>query len=228
MTETQLNDLFKLLDNVYKPHPWHGVDIREKEGSDEVNAYIEIVPSDTCKYEMEKDSGYLKVDRPHKFSNNMPCLYGFVPKTYSDERIATYTREVTGRKELVGDGDALDICVLTERNITHGDLFVNAIPIGGFRMIDHGEVDDKIIAVLKDDAIFGGIKDIEEVSKKVIDRMLHYFLTYKQIPAKGDKAVIEITDVYGREEALKIIELSALDYTDHYKFDDIKKSLIDN
>jgi inorganic pyrophosphatase len=226
MTETQLNHLFKLLGNVYKPHPWHGVDIRDEEGSEEINAYIEIVPADTCKYEMDKKSGYLKVDRPHKFSNNMPCLYGFVPKTYSDERIAEYTRGVLNRPELVGDGDALDICVLTERNITHGDLFVNAIVIGGFRMIDHGEVDDKIIAVLKDDAVFGGIKDISEVSKKVVDRMLHYFLTYKQIPADGEKPKIEITDVYGKEEALRILEISALDYTDHYKFDEMKASLL--
>ena len=119
----------------FKAHPWHGI----SPGDDVPNlvmAFIEIVPSDTVKYEIDKVSGYLKVDRPQKFSNIIPALYGFIPQTYCGSSVAAYSSEKSGLQTLLGDGDPLDICVLRERNITHGDIILPAIPIGGFRMID--------------------------------------------------------------------------------------------
>ena len=188
----------------FKPHPWHGISYGpDADGFIEV--YIEIVPSDTVKYELDKETGYLKIDRPQKFSNIIPSLYGFIPQTYASTHVAKRAIEVTKRKGLIGDGDPLDICVLTEKAITHGDILVKAKPIGGFRMLDQGEVDDKIVAVLKDDPIFGGISDVSECPDKILARLKHYFLTYKNIPGEEEHQC-EIHDLYGREEANNIIQ----------------------
>ncbi len=201
----------------FKPHPWHGIPTWENKAENILNVFIEIVPGDTVKYELDKKTGYLKVDRPQKFSNIVPSLYGFIPQTYSAKHLADYTNNVLKRDDLVGDEDPVDICVLTEKDIRHGDLLLEAIPIGGLRMIDDSEVDDKIVAVLKDDAVYGNIKDIKDCPELVINRLKHYFLTYKQIPAEGEKPKCEITDIYGREEALEILRLSQKDYEDNYQ-----------
>lgn len=209
-------ELLDYISKVFKPHPWHGIPMKtEAEG--EVNAFIEIVPTDTVKYEMDKLTGYLKVDRPQKFSNIVPSLYGFIPQTYCGKRVATYSNKKSGRTDLVGDGDALDICVLTEKAINHGDLILRAIPIGGFRMIDGDEADDKILAVLKDDPSYGKLTDIEDCPKPVLDRMTHYFLTYKQLPGIADSNC-QITHIYGKEEAWKVIDQSNKDYQEKYDY----------
>ena len=197
----------------YKSHPWHGIEIGEN-APEVVTSFIEIIPSDTVKYEIDKVTGYLKVDRPQKFSNIVPALYGFVPQTYCKQRVAEYCMKKTGKKGIVGDSDPLDICILTEREITHGNITVQAVPIGGFRMIDGGEADDKIIAVLQHDALYGRWDDVAKVPPKIIDRLKHYFLTYKQLP--GEKEHCEISHVYGREEALDVIEASRKDYDEVY------------
>lgn len=198
----------------FKSHPWHGIDVGEH-APEIVNAYIEVVPSDTIKYEIDKDYGYLRIDRPQKFSNIMPALYGFVPQTYCDTEVAKFCAEKTGKDGIVGDGDPLDICVLTEREVPHGDILVEARPIGGFRMIDGGEADDKILAVLKGDSMYGHIEDIKDLPETVVRRLKHYFLTYKGIPGE-DKPKVEIPDVYGKEEALKVISLSQKDYDSNF------------
>ncbi|MBC7532392.1 MAG: inorganic pyrophosphatase [Oligoflexus sp.] len=194
----------------FKPHPWHGIAVWAK--APYLNVFIEIVPTDTVKYELDKESGYLSIDRPQKFSNIVPALYGFVPQTYCGDTTAAFASKESGLGKLEGDGDPLDICVLTERTITHGDILLLAKPIGGLRMIDQGEVDDKIIAVLKDDSIYGDINDISQVPPKVLDRLKHYFLTYKDIPGVGGERNISIETVYAAKDALKVIELSAGDY----------------
>ena len=74
-----------------------------------------------------------------QFSNSVPALYGFIPQTYSGERVAELSREKTGNQKIVGDSDPVDICVLTEKEISHGDILVRARPIGGFRMIDNDQ-----------------------------------------------------------------------------------------
>jgi inorganic pyrophosphatase len=118
-----------------------------------VRAYIEIVPTDGVKYEIDKHSGYLMVDRPQRFSSFCPTLYGFVPRTYCGDRVAVYA--LTGSPHVShGDGDPLDICVLTDWPISRGEI-LRTRPIGGLRMVERGEADDKILAVLRGDPTYG-------------------------------------------------------------------------
>lgn len=198
----------------FKPHPWHGLSPGEK-CPELVTVYIEIVPSDSVKYEIDKASGYLKVDRPQKFSNTVPSLYGFIPQTYCGNEIAAYAELKSGKKITKGDGDPLDICVLTEKHINNGDIILEAIPIGGIRMIDKGEADDKIIAVLKDDELYGNFKNISDCPEALINRLTHYFLTYKNVPNKINP--VEIAAVYGVEEAREVIRKSMNDYNSTFK-----------
>ena len=197
----------------YKSHPWHGVQIGDN-APDELTAFIEVVSTDTVKYEIDKDSGYLRIDRPQKFSNVVPALYGFIPQTYCGDEVGEFCNQKTGRKNIKGDGDPIDICVLTEKSIAHGDLLVNARPIGGFRMIDGSQADDKIIAVLRNDTMYGHFKDVSEVPKIVIQRLEHYFLTYKDMP--GVDSNTEITHTYGAEEAKEVIVKSMEDYNNKF------------
>jgi inorganic pyrophosphatase len=192
-------------------HPWHGVD-PGAEFPSTFTAFIEIVPTDTVKYELDKATGILKVDRPQLFSNVCPSLYGFVPRTFCDARVARLCEEKTGRSGLRGDGDPMDVCVLTEKPITHAQILILARPIGGLRMLDHDEVDDKIFAVMKGDAVYGGLSDVAEMPKPLVDRLRHYFLTYKQTPDGAKDPPVEIAHVYGRDEALAVLSASREDY----------------
>jgi len=203
----------KLMGLRYKSHPWHGVELGE-DAPEVVTSFIEVVPTDTVKYEVDKVSGYLRLDRPQKYSNVVPALYGFLPQTYSGQRVADYCAEKTGNGKIKGDGDPVDICILTEKEITHGDILVKARPIGGFRMIDGQEADDKIIAVLNDDAVYGSYHDISDCPELIRDRLKHYFLTYKDLP--GNKANTEITHTYGIEEAHEVIKRSMEDYNERF------------
>ncbi|MFZ4456501.1 MAG: inorganic pyrophosphatase [Bacteroidales bacterium] len=209
-----MDPIGKLMGLRYKSHPWHGVDIGEGAPS-VLTAFIEIVPTDTVKYEVDKTSGYLKIDRPQKYSNVVPALYGFIPQTFSGSKVAEHTMERTQLKDIVGDSDPIDICVLTMNTISHGDILVQAIPIGGFRMIDGNESDDKIIAVLMNDAIYGNYRSIKDCPEVVVERMKHYFLTYKDLP--GEKANVQITDTFDVEEAHEIIRRSTEDYKNRFE-----------
>lgn len=205
--------LWNMLGLRYKSHPWHGIQIGDQ-APGTVSAFIEIIPTDTVKYEIDKASGYLKIDRPQKFSNIVPALYGFIPQTYCKENLAALCMEKTQRTGIVGDNDPLDICVLTSREIPHGDILVRAIPIGGFRLIDNQEADDKIIAVLIGDDVYGGFTDVQQLPEAVVNRLKHYFLTYKQLP--DEVRHCEITHVYGKEEAHVAIRASQKDYSHHF------------
>jgi inorganic pyrophosphatase len=220
MKNTIMDPLGRLMGLRYKSHPWHGVDIGEK-APEIVDCYIEMVPRDTVKYEIDKRSGYLRVDRPQKYSNTIPALYGFIPQTFSSTRVAEYCMKQTGLKDIQGDADPIDICILTENEIVHGNIIVEARPIGGFRLIDDNEADDKIIAVLNNDAVYEGIKDISECPELVIERLKHYFLTYKDMP--GKKKDVEITHTYDVKEAQEIIICSMEDYK--RKFDSLDQAL---
>ena len=211
---SNIEEVWKLMGQRFKAHPWHGISAGQ-DAPEVLNAFIEIVPSDHVKYEVDKETGYLAIDRPHKFSNIVPALYGFVPKTYCDTEVAAYCMEKTGKTGVEGDGDPLDILVLTEREVPHGDLIVEAIPIGGFRMIDGGEADDKIIAVLKSDQVYGDWKDVSDIPAPILNRLLHYFLTYKEKPGSTEKE-IEITHTYGKAEAIEVIKRSQVDYANNY------------
>ena len=215
MSNNKLMDpIGKLMGLRYKSHPWHGVDIGA-DSPDIVTCFVEMVPTDTVKYEVDKASGYLIIDRPQKYSNVIPALYGFIPQTYSDESVAEFCMEKSGKVDICGDKDPLDICVLTEKEISHGDILVKARPIGGFRMIDDNESDDKIVAVLSNDALYEHFNDISEIPETVINRLKHYFLTYKDLP--GNECNVEITHTFGVDEAKEIIKRSQDDY--QAKFD---------
>ena len=214
MANKLMDPIGKLMGLRYKSHPWHGVDIGP-DAPDLVMCFIEMVPRDTVKYEVDKVSGYLKIDRPQKYSNSVPALYGFIPQTFSGERVAELSRGKTGNEKIVGDADPIDICVLTEKEITHGDILVRARPIGGFRMIDNNQADDKLVAVMNNDALYEDYQEISDLPEKVVNRLRHYFLTYKDLP--GNPADVEITHVYGREEALDLISRSIDDYTTRFE-----------
>lgn len=194
----------------HKAHPWHGISPGE-DTPQEVTVFVEIVPTDTVKYEVDKLSGYLSIDRPQKFSNIIPALYGFIPRTYCSTRVAELTNEALGRNDIDGDTDPLDICILTEKDVTHGDIIAKARPIGGFRLLDHLQADDKIIAVLKDDVIYGKLEDITELPDEVVNRLIHYFTTYKDLPTDESPRMI-LTHVYGADVAHDVINRSIEDY----------------
>jgi inorganic pyrophosphatase len=171
-----------------RPHPWHGLPVGPKP-PDVVHAFIEITPFDVVKYEIDKQSGYLRVDRPQRSSSVPPALYGFVPR---------------------GDGDPLDICVLTERPINRNEVILDARVVGGIEMIDGGEADDKIIAVLASDPVYGRASDLEDLPKALIDRLVHYFATYKTMP--GEENRVSIRSTYSVTHAWQVVRASMADY----------------
>ncbi|HEV2836423.1 MAG TPA: inorganic pyrophosphatase [Pyrinomonadaceae bacterium] len=195
---------------LFQAHPWHGVSPGPKT-PELINAYIEIVPTDAVKYELDKASGHLRVDRPQRFSSMCPTLYGFIPQTYCGSEVAELVERRTGLTGIEGDKDPMDICVLSEKTFAHGSFFLRARPIGGLRMIDGRQADDKIIAVLEDDLAYGRILEVDDVPQGLVDRLKHYFLSYKQLPDDEPKKV-EITHVYDRAEALDVIGRSLRDY----------------
>lgn len=176
-----------------------------------VNAYIEIVPTDVVKYELDKESGHLKIDRPQRFSSLCPAPYGFIPQTFCGDEVGLLCAARAGRDRIKGDGDPMDICVLTEKSLAHGNFLMTARPIGGLLMIDGNEADDKIIAVLESDLAYGHFKDISDCPRSLVDRLRHYFLSYKQLPQEAPRRV-EIIEVYGRAAALEVIDASLKDY----------------
>ena len=193
----------------HKAHPWHGVEIGTGAPS-EVTVFIEIVPRDTVKYEVDKDTGYLKIDRPQQYSNVVPANYGFIPQTYCGRRVADLARSKTEVEIRDGDGDPLDILVLSEHHIPRGDIILKAIPIGGLCLVDDNEADDKLIAVLKGDKVFEQYADLADLPAGIIERFEHYFLTYKSLP--GQTNVCQIPYSYGREEAYRVIHAAVEDY----------------
>ena len=192
----------------YRPHPWHGLEVGP-DPPDVLNAFIEITPFDFMKYEVDKKSGYLRIDRPQRSSAQHPTLYGFVPRTYCGERVRRLAP--AARR---GDGDPLDICVLSERPITRGEVIVHGRVIGGLQMIDHDEADDKLISVLENDYVWGHARTITDVPPVLVERLEHYFLTYKLVP--GQKSHARITKVYGREHARKVVRAAMADYEEKF------------
>jgi inorganic pyrophosphatase len=188
----------------YRPHPWHGLEVGPAP-PDVLNAFIEITPFDLMKYEIDKISGYLRVDRPQRSSAQHPALYGFVPRTYCDERVR---RLAPGSKR--GDRDPLDICVLSERAIARNEIIVRCRVIGGLQMIDRGEADDKIVSVLENDNVWGTARDLSDVPDVLIERLQHYFLTYKMVP--GQRTTAGVAKAYGRAHAHRVVRAAMADY----------------
>ncbi|HET8865057.1 MAG TPA: inorganic pyrophosphatase [Gracilimonas sp.] len=189
----------------WRPHPWHGLEV----GSNPpkvVNAFIELTPFDTIKYEVDKKTGYMRVDRPQRSSSLPPSLYGFIPRTYCGDQVGELSSQ-----DVKGDGDPLDICVLSERPIDRNEVILSARVIGGLHMVDQGEADDKIISVLDNDTYYKDINSIEDLPPVLIERLRHYFGTYKLIPGK-DTNDVYVEGIFDEKHAYKVIEASIDDY----------------
>ncbi len=195
-------------------HPWHGV----PPGPDApgvVTVFIELVPTDTVKYELDKESGLLKLDRPQLYSSLSPEPYGFVPRTLCAARVAALAGRALGRSGLAGDRDPLDVCVLTERPLSHAGVLVRARPIGGLRMLDGDEVDDKLIAVLESDPAYEAWSELADCPATLVDRVQHYFLTYKDMPGAARRRT-ELVGTYGTAAAHEVVRAAIEDYREEY------------
>lgn len=192
----------------WRPHPWHGLD----PGPDPprvVKAYIEITPFDLVKYEVDKTTGYLKVDRPQRSSSAPPALYGFIPRTYCAESTGALCPGARG-----GDTDPLDICVISERPINRSEVILNARVIGGLQCIDQGEADDKIIGVLPNDNVWGHAESLSDLPGVFVERLRHYFSTYKLVP--GQPPPLTVESVYDKDHAHTVIRAALEDYARHF------------
>src|SRR3954468_20704356 len=156
-------------------HPWHGVEAGDR-APRFVNAVIEIPQGSRAKYEIDKNSGILKLDRVIYSSFYYPCNYGFIPQTYGDDK------------------DPLDILVITSQSV-QALCLMDAKVIGVMQMIDSGDADDKIIAVAANDPGINHYNNIEELPKHFFDELRHFFEEYKTLENKavsvnefGDKA----------------------------------------
>jgi inorganic pyrophosphatase len=192
----------------WRPHPWHGLG-PGPEAPKIVEAYIEITPFDFVKYEIDKTTGYLRVDRPQRYSSQPPTLYGFIPQTYCGRRVSELSP-----KSIRGDGDPMDICIISERPITRAEVVVRANVVGGLQLLDNGEADDKIIAVLANDNILAKVNELKQIPEAMVARIKHYFSTYKSMV--GEEPEVTIESVYGREQACKVIKASMEDYDEEF------------
>lgn len=191
------------------PHPWHGLSVG-KDVPDIVNAYIEMTPSDGVKYEIDKESGLLTVDRPRQFSSQLPTIYGFIPRTFCGDRVGDLSHSVED-----GDHDPLDVCVISDCPIDRSQIVLSARIVGGLHMVDGGEADDKIIAILENDGIWGDVTDIDEVPATIVEKLRHYFLTYKMVPGE-ETAEVAIDEAYGVEHARTVLQASIDDYDEQF------------
>lgn len=189
----------------WRPHPWHGLDVG-REPPEWVYAYIEITPFDLVKYEVDKATGYLKVDRPQRGASQPPTLYGFIPQTYCGERVAALSP-----KAQHGDGDPMDICVVSERPIARAEVILNARVVGALQMVDTHEADDKVVAVLEGDGVWGDVRDVADLPSALIGRLRHYFTTYKAMPGEDQRVTIE--KILDRDAAFELVRAAQADYT---------------
>jgi inorganic pyrophosphatase len=162
-------------------NPWHSVS-PGKEAPKVVNAIIEIPKGSRAKYELDKESGLLKLDRVLYSSVYYPANYGFIPKTYCD------------------DDDPLDILVLSQVDVVPMCI-MDAKVIGVMRMIDGGEADDKIIAVAANDMSVNHINDISELPPHFTAEMRHFFEEYKRLEHKK----VEVAEFENKEVAERIV-----------------------
>jgi inorganic pyrophosphatase len=196
--------------NYYKwrPHPWHGLD-SGKNPPMIVRAYIEITPFDLIKYEIDKQSGYLQIDRPQETSSLPPCLYGFIPQTYCGSRVAKLSEDAAE-----GDLDPLDICVISERPIRRAELILSARVVGVLKTNDQDKADDKIISVLESDPFYTDTYDISKLPDVILDRIKHYFSTYKTSASSYNQVTVK--NLLDRDHALKIVQAAMDDYRLEY------------
>ena len=167
---------------------WHDMDPKQITPTD-FSVLIEISKGSRCKYELDKYTGLLRLDRVLYTSTHYPANYGFIPRTYAD------------------DGDPLDVLVLCNEPILPMTL-IRVYPIGVMRMLDDGHIDDKVIAIPVSDPTYNHIKSIDELPPHVFDEIMHFFKVYKQLENKQT----DIKELYDRDEAVKIVSNAIDDY----------------
>jgi inorganic pyrophosphatase len=205
--ERQENDMS--LDYLkYRPHPWHGLDTGPSPPS-LVTVFVEITPFDHIKYEVDKHSGFLKVDRPQYSSSRPPTVYGFVPRTLAGERVG---RLMEGARS--GDDDPLDVCVISSHPISQSQILLTARVVGGIPMLDADTADDKMIGVLVGDGAWSEVTDVIQLPGSIVDQLVHYFSTYKRV-RRPDNAV-SVGSVYGHEHAEIVVAAAMSDYVEKY------------
>ena len=172
---------------------WHDIDPKAITPND-FTAVIEIPKGSKCKYELDKYTGLLKLDRILYTSTHYPANYGFIPRTYAD------------------DGDPLDVLVLCSEPIYPMTL-IRVYPIGVMRMTDGGKLDDKIIAIPFSDPTYLGISSIDELPPNIFDEIMHFFSVYKQLENK-QTAVKTLLD---RAEAEQIVQETIEAYKERFE-----------
>lgn len=172
---------------------WHDIN-SSRINSENFIAVVEIKKGSKKKYELDKETGLLILDRILYTSTHYPANYGFIPRTLAD------------------DGDPLDVLVLTTEDIDPMTL-VKCYPIGVMVMMDSGKKDEKIIAIPYDDPTYNTYKDITDLPKHIFEEMRHFFQTYKELEGK----TTAVDEVQGRDEAIKIIEESIKNYNEIFK-----------
>ena len=172
---------------------WHDIDSERIKPKDFISV-IEITKGGKNKYELDKETGLLRLDRVLYTATHYPANYGFIPRTYAD------------------DNDPLDVLVLCQENIDPMTL-VECYPIGVITMIDSEQNDEKIIAVAKKDPFLNVYKDIKDLPSHISSEIMHFFEVYKQLEEK--QTVVE--KVLGREEAEAIIEKAIKNYKEKFE-----------
>ena len=171
---------------------WHDMDPKQVTPTD-FSAVIEIPKGSHCKYELDKYTGLLRLDRVLYTSTHYPANYGFIPRTFAD------------------DGDPLDVLGLCNEPIQPMTL-VRVYPIGVMRMLDDGHIDDKVIAIPFSDPSYNNIRSIDELPGHVFDEIMHFFKVYKQLENKQT----DVKELYDRETAEKIVAEAIDGYVDKF------------
>lgn len=171
---------------------WHNISPKRITPT-EFMAVIEISKGSKVKYELDKETGFLKMDRILYTSTHYPANYGFIPRTFAD------------------DGDPLDVLVLCSETIAPLTL-VECYPIGVIHMIDNGRNDDKIIAIPKHDPTYNSYKDISELPKHIFDEMIHFFKVYKELENK----TTAVDEIDNNESAIAIITKDIDSYVENF------------
>ncbi len=176
----------------WRPHPWHGLEVGPNAPA-VVHAYIEITPFDMMKYEVDKATGYLRIDRPQRGSSHPPALYGFIPRTLHE------------------DNDPLDIIVRIDEPTFPG-CQIQSRPIGVLKMLDRGEPDDKILAVPSHDPLHHEYYDIADLPRHYLAEIEHFFQIYKDLEGKR----MQIVGWEKSEVAMRVIQESIARYAARY------------
>ena len=187
---------------IRQAHPWHGVNPRVSDGRWMV--YVENAPLDAMKFEIDAETGLMKIDQPLQMTSLPPFAYGFVPRSVCGERVA----RLAGQRR--GDRQALDVFVLTERPLTARGVLAEVTVIGGLPMQDDTYTDIKLISVLHRDAAVGHMSDISELPVHMIDRIAHFLSTNALIDP------VVVGDPFDSARAAEFLEAAFDDYAERF------------